>query len=245
MRTPDQAQEIARSAVAQRYASAEVAFCAGSIVRGDGTPHSDIDLVVILPELKAAWRESFLHQGWPVEAFVHDATTLRYFFEEIDAKSGVPSLPQMVDEGLLVWGDQSVAETYKQLAKQVLVKGPPALAADNVRNAIYGIADLIDDLRSPRSRSETLGTAARLYEQLGDFALRSKGSWSGTGKQMSRALARQNPTLHKDFVSAFDKLFAEGNAAAVIALAERIVAPHGGLHFDGYRREAPPDWRKS
>src|SRR5687767_6405747 len=118
MRTSDQAQEIARSAVAQRYATAEVAFCAGSIVRGDGAAHSDIDLVVILPELKAAWRESFFHQGWPVEAFVHDASTLRYFFEEIDAKSGVPSLPQMVDEGLVVRGDQSVAGMYKQLAKQ-------------------------------------------------------------------------------------------------------------------------------
>jgi hypothetical protein len=158
MRTSDQAQEIARSAVAQRYATAEVAFCAGSIVRGDGTAHSDIDLVVILPELKAAFRESFFHQGWSMEAFVHDAATLRYFFEEIDAKSGVPSLPQMVDEGLVVRGDQSVAGTYKQLAKQVLAKGPPALTAENIRNAIYGIS---------RTSSMTFGPLAQGVKRSG------------------------------------------------------------------------------
>jgi predicted nucleotidyltransferase len=104
MRTSENAQQIARRVVAARFGNAEVAYCAGSIVRGECTEHSDIDLVVVLPVLKAAWRESFLYESWPVEAFVHDSSTLRSFFEEIDARSGVPSPPQMVDEGIAVCG---------------------------------------------------------------------------------------------------------------------------------------------
>jgi hypothetical protein len=245
MRAPESALQIAQKMVAARFGTADVAFCAGSIVRGEGTEHSDIDLVVVLPALKAAWRESFLYEGWPVEAFVHDCSTLHYFFEEIDARSGIPSLPQMVDEGILVWGDQLVAQKYKELARQVLLKGPPTLSAENIRNAIYIITDLVDDLRAPRSKAEAVGTAVRLYELLGDFALRSKGVWSGAGKQISRALRRQDPALYGDFVSAFDRFFAADDATGVIALAESIVAPHGGFVFDGYRREAPAEWRKS
>jgi len=244
MRTSENAQQIAQRVVAARFGRAEVAFCAGSIVRGEGTEHSDIDLVVVLPALKAAWRESFLYEGWPVEAFVHDGSTIHYFFEEIDARSGIPSLPQMVDEGILVWGDQLIAQRYKELARQVLRKGPPTLSAENIKNAIYVITDLVDDLRTPRSKTEAVGTAVRLYEQLGDFALRSKGLWSGSGKQISRALRRQDPALHADFVSAFDTFFAADNATGVVALAESIVAPHGGFLFDGYKREAPAEWRK-
>src|SRR4026208_2569865 len=83
-----------------RYAGATAVFAAGSIVRGEGTPYSDLDLVVVYPHGACAWRESFLIRNLPVGAFVHDPETLNYFFLEVDRKAGVPSLPQMVVEGV-------------------------------------------------------------------------------------------------------------------------------------------------
>ena len=73
-----------RSAVteilAEKYPEARVVFLAGSVVRGEDTETSDLDLVVIFDRLPQAYRESFIFGGWPVEAFIHDPETLRYFF---------------------------------------------------------------------------------------------------------------------------------------------------------------------
>ena len=82
----------------ERYPDAEVAFAAGSLVRGEGTAYSDLYLVVVFPTLPAAYRESFRFQGLPVEVFVHDPETLEYFFVEMDVASGIPTLPWMVME---------------------------------------------------------------------------------------------------------------------------------------------------
>ena len=75
----------------QRYAGADVILLAGSVVRGQGTATSDLDLVVLFERLPQAYRESLHADGWPVEAFVHDPDTLRYFFLEHDrAKWSAP-----------------------------------------------------------------------------------------------------------------------------------------------------------
>ena len=62
---------------------------------------SDLDLVVVFQKLENAYRESSRFDNWPVEAFVHDSETLNYFFQ-MDRVSGVPSLPNMVNEGVEV-----------------------------------------------------------------------------------------------------------------------------------------------
>lgn len=243
MRTLEQAQTVACKVMETKFPSALAAFCAGSIVRGEATETSDIDLVVIFPKIKQAWRESFVVDGWPVEAFVHDRDTMKYFFEKIDAKSGVPSLPQMVAEGILVWGEASHVEQLTTTAIDLIKEGPKLLSDDDIRNRLYGITDLVDDFKSPRSRTEAIGIATRLYESLSDFALRSQGKWSGAGKQIPRALARANADLHDKFTAAFETFFRSGITSELIALAEELVEPFGGFVFDGYKREAPETWR--
>lgn len=242
-KTAESAKAISKKIVEAKFPSCLVAICAGSILRGEGTETSDIDLVVIFPKLEKAWRESFYFEGWPVEAFVHDPETLNYFFHEMDAKSGVPSLPQMVLEGAVVYGDSKQADVLKLKAQKLIEAGPAALTPDDIRNHIYGITDLVDDLKAPKSRAEAIGIGVRLYAALGDFILRSHRCWSGDGKQISRALYRQLPEMHSYFVEAFETFFVRNDSAPVIHLAEKAVAPFGGFVFDGYYREAPESWR--
>ena len=116
---------VAKVIAAERYPAAEAVFAAGSIVRGQATPYSDLDLVVVQPRLPAAYRESFKFDGYPVEAFVHDAETLEYFFLDGDRPSGVPSLTQMVLEGIEVPVSTASSERLKQRAADVLAGGPP------------------------------------------------------------------------------------------------------------------------
>jgi len=45
------------------------------------------------------------------------------------------------------------------------------------------------------------------------------------------------------YCRAFQSLFQDGEVGQVIQLTEELLAPHGGLLFDGYRSDAPPSWR--
>jgi hypothetical protein len=236
--------EVAKTLHLDRFREAEAVFAAGSIVRGEGTPFSDLDLVVVYPRLAAAYRESFRFGGYPVEAFVHDPATLDYFFLEIDRPSGVPSLPQMVVEGIEIPAPTELSRELKRRAAAVIAAGPPALDAETERRMRYFVSDLLDDLRAPRSRDELVGTGARLYEQLADYHLRRRGLWSGKGKAIPRALRQADAALCTAYCDAFGELFARGDPQAVIRLTEELLKESGGTLFDGYRNDAPPTWRR-
>jgi len=240
----DRVIEAATAIRNRRYPDATVAFAAGSLLRGEGTAYSDLDLVVIHAHVPRAFRESFRFEEFPVEAFVHDVDTCNYFFTELDRISGVPSLPRMVLEGVEIPGPNETSRTLKALAASVIAAGPPALSPEDRQGLRYRITDLLDDLRAPRSPEEQIATGALLFPALADYYFRAHGMWSATGKSIPRALTAADGTMAARFSRSFDDLFKAGDPAAVIVLAEDLVRPDGGLLFDGYRVEARPEWRK-
>ena len=118
--------EVARNFLKEKFPNFEVAFVAGSFSRGEETATSDIDLVIVMPSVEQAWRESLIFEGWPMEVFIHDQETIKYFFYEVDAKEGIPSLPDMVLNGPTIPEGHSTGVKLKELAKKVIAKGPPA-----------------------------------------------------------------------------------------------------------------------
>lgn len=239
----DRIIEVANAIRSERYQGASAVFAAGSIVRGEATPFSDLDLVVVYAQLDSAYRESFRFEEYPVEAFVHDPATLEYFFLEVDRPSGVPALAQMVIEGFEVPAPTEMSRALKQQAAALIASGPPALDTDSERRLRYFVSDLLDDLRAPRSRDELIGAGSRLYEQLADYYLRRRGLWSGKGKAIPRVLRQVDAELCSTYCDAFNELFARGDAAAVIRLAEGLMREAGGPLFEGYRADAPSTWR--
>jgi predicted nucleotidyltransferase len=219
-------------------------FAAGSIVRGEGTASSDMDLVVVFASLAFAYRESFRFDGYPVEAFVHDPETLEYFFVDVDRPSGVPTLPQMILEGVEIPAANDASRRLKQLAASVIEAGPPRLDAQTEQRMRYFVSDLIDDLRAPRSRDELVAAGTRLYEQLADYHLRRQGLWSAKGKAIPRALQRVDPELCRKYSQSFDALFRLADATAVVDLAVELLGAAGGILFEGYRSDAPSAWRR-
>jgi hypothetical protein len=228
---------------AERYPAADVILAAGSLIRGEGTATSDLDLVVLYARLPCARRESFRADGFPVEAFVHDPETLEYFISTMDVPSGVPSLPRMVLEGLEVPGPTDLSRAAKARADAVLTAGPPRLDAEHEQRMRYAISDLLDDLRAPRSQDEAVAIGTRLYEQLADYHLRRLGLWSARGKGIPRALRTHDAGLAARYAAAFHALFAAGDGARAIDLAEALLAPAGGPLFEGYCADAPATWR--
>jgi hypothetical protein len=235
--------DAAHAIWSQRYSSADVVLAAGSIVRGEATAYSDLDLVVIYANLPCAYRESFTFRGLPVEAFVHDPETLEYFSVEMDRASGIPALPQMVMEGQEVPNPTDLSRRLKARAAALINAGPPALDPETERRRRYMVSDLLDDVREWRSTEELMASGARLFEELADYHLRSRGHWSARGKAIPPALQRTDPALSARYCRAFESLFHDGDVGQVIQLTEELLKAHGGVLFDGYRSDAPPGRR--
>ncbi|MGI9449817.1 MAG: nucleotidyltransferase domain-containing protein [Geminicoccaceae bacterium] len=234
---------VARKIRAARYPSSKLLFLAGSLVRGEGTITSDLDLVVMYEQLDAAYRESFYHQKWPVEAFVHDPSTLDYFFRSVDRVNGVPSLPNMVAEGIEIPHPSAFGRRMKSLAESVIAEGPPAWSRRDSDLSRYMITDHIEDLRAPRSHHEAFATLSILYPALANHYFRSKGHWSAKGKTIPRALKSHDAAFAKRFLSAFDMALSSQEMSGVIEVAAEVLKSDGGFLFDGYTQHAPKEWR--
>lgn len=236
---------VTKDLLETRYQGAETIFLAGSVIRGEASTYSDIDIVVVFPKIEAAYRESFFLHDWPIEAFVHDPMTMRHFFHEIDRPAGSSTLAEMVAEGLETPGPSPFSEKLKEMAAEVLRLGPIPLSEEEILERRYHISELLDDIREPRSRQELNAAACSVYSELADFFFRSRGLYSSRGKAILKRLKKSDPAFFRRFTEAFDILFAVGRAEKVIELGEELLASKGGVLFDGYRRVAPPAWRTS
>jgi hypothetical protein len=234
---------VAKELLESRYEGAEAIFVAGSVIRGEASTYSDLDLVVVYKKIPVAFRESFIHRGWPVEAFVHDAATLRYFFEKVDRPQGRSTLAEMISEGHEIPGPSDFSVAIKTLADQTLREGPPALSESEIQDRRYHLSELVDDLRDPRSRPEMMATGAAIFSMLSDYYFRTRRSWSSRGKAAVRRMKKLDPVFARRFSDAFDALFGQGDPALVIQISEEVLAPQGGVLFEGYRREVAPAWR--
>ena len=235
---------IATKIQQNRYPNSDIIFLAGSVIRGEGTATSDLDLVVVFQQLPAAYRESFKFEGWPVEAFVNDPETLRYFFLESDKPIGIPSLPAMVREGLEIPQSTQLSKELKQLAGDVLAAGPPSWDKDDIDRSRYTLTELIDDIRTPRSRAELVATGTQLYDAVADHYLRRHNLWSAKGKTIPRRLRQVAPQFAEQFEESFADLFVNGKTEKLIELVNDLLALDGGWLFDGYKLVAPIGWRK-
>jgi hypothetical protein len=240
--TPSEIIEVATQILANRYPAADAAWVAGSFLRGEGSATSDIDLVVLHASLPQAYRESFLFEGLPVEAFVHDPQTLSWFIEQ-DLQDAHPALIGMLVEGAAIGPRQEAALLFKQRAQQILAEGPPPLSDDALLRLRYAITDKLDDLAADRSRSEIFAIGSALYPLLAELYLRGSGHWNGSGKWVARLLHHSDVSLAQHFETAFLDLYAQSHSTPVIRLAEDLLAPHGGRLFSGYRSDAPAEWR--
>lgn len=227
----------------EKYPDADVIFLAGSVVRGEGTKTSDLDIVVAYESLPNAYRDSYFYGGWPVEAFVHDLETFKYFIQKVDAPTGVPSLAAMVSEGIELPSATALSHRLKEIASDSLRGGPAKWSAKDIDDSRYLISDLIEDLREPRSKSEMNAVAIQLYNAVSNHYFRSKGLWSAKGKTIPRRLHRIDALFAGKFESAFESVFAQGKTEGLIALADDLLSAHGGFLFGGHRLEAPEEWK--
>jgi len=234
---------IANQLYEESYKDAEVLFLSGSVVRGEHTKTSDLDLVVLYKTLPNAYRESYYYQDWPIEAFVHDYQTLHYFFDKVDRPSGVPSLMQMVSEGIEIPEQCVLSVQAKKLAEEYLVLGPPVWGREDLDKSRYGITQLMEDLRGATDEAEKQAIIMSLNESFVDHYLRSRQRWSGKGKWIPRRLREADSGFAERYFEMMKSAFCRGEIQLYLELVERELAKEGGELFEGFRLTAPSEWR--
>ena len=208
--------------IRERYVDAKAVFWAGSVSQGKGTNASDLDLVIVFDSIPQAYREAYVFDEWPIDAFIHDMDTLRYFFEESRIGNGIPGLISMMVNGTEVTKESLFSENIKLLAKEISEKGPIAWDKEQIDKERFLITDVLDDIKHPVSREEQIASATWLYEALSQFYFRSKKQWCASGKSIVRYLKNEDPQLALEFTQSFDKLFQTGETIDLEKLTEKI-----------------------
>lgn len=218
--------------IEDRFPACDAALLAGSVTRGEATSTSDLDIVVFDHLVPSAYRESLTAYGWPIEVFVHNLQSYKYFFDS-DVKRARPSLPRMVAEGIPV-KKNTLLPTIQAEAARTIEYGPVEWTTKEVDMKRYFITDILDDFIGSENRAEELFIANALAESLHEFVLRTNKRWIGKSKWMIRELNNFDPFFTNRFVDAFDNYYRTGEKSLIIDLADSVLEPFGGKFFEGF-----------
>ncbi|MGA9289714.1 MAG: nucleotidyltransferase domain-containing protein [Anaerobacillus sp.] len=224
--------QLATELIRTKTSGCEAAFLAGSVVRGEATTTSDLDIVVFDSSVTASYRESFMYEDWPVEWYVHNLESY-YAFYESDCARGRPSMPKMVSEGVILH-DNGCAKALQKEAEVILRKGPDPWEEETIRRKRYFLTDVLEDFIGATDRGEEMCCAAALADQVHEFILRTHKQWTGSSKWIVRAMNSYNPTLGAEFVRVFDQYYVTREKEEVIAFVDQALLPYGGRLFDGF-----------
>jgi predicted nucleotidyltransferase len=214
------------------FPSCQGALLAGSVVRGEATDTSDLDIVIFDNKIGSAFRESLIDFGWAIEVFVHNLTSYKHFFES-DYERARPSLPRMVSEGIIL-KDDGMIDSIKKEAKALLDNGPEEWSMEIINTKRYFITDALDDFLGCSNRAEEIFIANTLAELVSEFVLRTNCQWIGASKWIVRSLRHYDVDFANGFVEAFDIFYKTGEKTQVIQLVKDILKPFGGELFDGF-----------
>ncbi len=224
--------EAAHQFVNKHFPNCQGALLAGSVIRGQATATSDLDIVIFDTTISSPYRDSLVDFGWAIEVFVHNLTSYKRYFES-DCQRARPSLPNMVMEGVIL-KDSGIVSPIKKEAKEIIENGPEEWSTETIQTKRYFITDALDDFKGSTTRLEEIFIANRLAELASEFVLRTNRQWIGTSKWTFRALTNYDEQFANQFAEAFDAFYRTEDKKQVIYLVENILQPHGGRLFDGY-----------
>jgi hypothetical protein len=225
--------QAARSFVDHHFPDALAAIVGGSFLRGEATSTSDLDIVVVADLEDAPFRASYREFGWPIEALVHTRESYRWYFES-DAKHFNASLARMCSEGVVLFNVGGLADRIKLEASQLIERGPPPLAPEELESRRYGLTDVLDDFVGCNREDEGILIAAALAAQAAHIILLQNRRWIGHGKWVLRSLRLFDSELAGRLASALTEYARAGDKQRLISFAEEALAQAGGPLFEGY-----------
>jgi predicted nucleotidyltransferase len=214
---------VAERFTATHFPKASIAVIGGSTSRGERTPTSDIDLLLIGDDILAegeigtARTLAFEDEVFEVFAYTKDG------FDEW-ARRGIeqhrPVIVHMLIEGSVIRDGDDLGELRTRWA-EALAAGPH-VDEHEMDFRRYVITDVLDDLRDASDALERHVLAATLFERTAELMLLTSRKWIGTGKYLPRRLrelpservnALADPYIRGDFDRLADAVEHELDAA--------------------------------
>lgn len=183
--------DLARELMHKRWPEAIGGFAGGSILRGQGKPNSDIDLIVLLPQAENGNKWWLREKGVPFDVFCHDEQTLKHFVAQDFSDRRMVLLAIMAEAVLL--GDAPVLHKWQRYARAVLRKPLPAMKDDALLFWRYRLMDKLEDYEDVVCELEQAALACILYEELCDVLCYKAGLQRGHGKWRGRMAKRADP----------------------------------------------------
>jgi predicted nucleotidyltransferase len=202
-----------------RYADANCLLFGGSAARGTYNASSDIDLVVLFSRLPNSRRETFVKDGWLIDAQLHDLETLNFVLSS-DARLGSAILANFILEAAPIPTETTIWQRAKSISKEIVDAGPPKIDLSGSR---YTIGNMLSDLSGPINEHELMAVAAELYKVLALHLFRQHGRWLVSKKIVPRSLGEIDEKLEREFFVAFQICFARHDPGPVIALTKRLI----------------------
>lgn len=229
--------KIARELVSHRFPEARAAFLAGSVLTHRRTPTSDLDIVVLLTGPPAPFRESLVHEDWPVELFVQTETDWRRFAERETAARRSPLLA-MCAEGVLLADADGLGAALQAESRERWAAGPPPASATELEDRRYALTDTLDDFHGCTDPLERAYLVADLLQRASQLALLAGGHWLGGGKWLSRRLAAADPGLHRRLTAGAGAAMSgtDDGTGPFAHVVEEVLGLAGGPRWAGYSR---------
>ena len=214
----------ARDYVLNRFDSVLAIIVAGSILRGEGDAHSDIDTFVII-EGDYRQRIQKYFNDIPFEIFVNAIEFIPLYFEE-ERKDGGASTAHMLATGHLIYQQSKVIDGIIQQAKDFL-KTTPVYDSKSLIQTRYLLANRLENAFDVQHRDPIMGLLlidSALSEML-LYQFKKEGQWIPRHKDILNVLRNTHPDLVKlvtDYYQAdFDERFRLAGLIADYTLGTR------------------------
>ena len=147
-------------------------------------------------------------------------------------------------QGQEILAQNSVSMEAKIIAAEALANGPNPWNPAQIDKERFLITDILDDSKSAKNKEEQIISAVHLFEPLLQFYFRAATKWTASGKSLIRLFKQENPGLAEEWTTAFEILIQTCDASSIENAVTKILAPHGGYLWDGFRSDAPPEWKE-
>jgi predicted nucleotidyltransferase len=225
----------ARTFAETYYRDCVAALLCGSVARGEATPNSDLDILIVTAEEGPFHRKTYRDHGWFVEAFVAP----RAFYEEKLLQRGHnrnPSMLRSFAEAMILKDRTNFAQNLKEKAIETLEQGPAPLTPQERDQYRYIITDWLDDLADSTAHAEALFIGADLIAKSAELLLAYNQKWSGERRWLYRALEALDHELANQLVAAASEFYRTGRKDRLIEATESILNLVGGRLYEGYSR---------
>jgi hypothetical protein len=143
----------------------------------------------------------------------------------------------MILQGQETLAQNSVAMEAKAVAAEALENGSDAWNQAQIDKERFLIMDILNDIKFGKNKEEQIISAIHLFEPLLQFCFRGQAKWATSGKSLMRLFKTENPEITEEWTGAFKALVETGDAMAVETVVTKILGPHGGFLWDGFRSE--------